>query len=222
MALSLHVIAVSQPETPLCKFRKLICSPLTVSCLAVRFGRIPKREKQRLLDEMQSYMNSLNESGIMDMDSSVQDGTTSTDDCNSKEAIGTISKAYRDIFMDSSSSHERSSNRANVTVNNNNNTHLFSQDSSFQVSSHPAPIQSNQACPVASNNNQAAFHKVDNYSYLMSTNQNHNQSNAAINQRVSTTNPNTFCSEVAENQTSCPWKLAPGAKVLVSTRSIQS
>ncbi|XP_037540789.1 nuclear receptor subfamily 1, group D, member 4a [Nematolebias whitei] len=195
-----------------CRFKK--CLSVGMSRDAVRFGRIPKREKQRLLDEMQSYMNSLNESAIMDMDSSVQDGTTSTDDCNSKEAIGTISKAYRDIFVDSSSSHERSSNRANVTINN-SNTHPFSQDSSFQVSSHPAHIQSNQACPVASNNNQAAFHKVDNnYSYLMSSNQNHNQSNAAINQRVSTTNPNKFCNEVTEKQTSCPWKLAPGAKVL--------
>lgn len=194
---------------------------MIVSSLAVRFGRIPKREKQRLLDEMQSYMNSLNESAIMDMDSSMQDGTTSTDDCNSKEAIGTISKAYRDIFIDNSSSHERSSNRANVTINN--NTHHFTQDSSFQVSSHPAPIKSNQACPVASNNNQPAFHKVDNnYSYLMSTNQNHNQSNAAINQRVSITNPNKFCNEGVKNQTSCPWKLASGAKVLVSTRSIQN
>lgn len=208
-------------------------SSLIASFPAVRFGRIPKREKQRLLDEMQSYMNSLNESNSMDMDSPVQDGPTSTDDCNSKEAIGTISKAYRDIFIGgNSSSHERSTSRANVTTNNNNNnTHPFSQDGNFQVSSHPAPTQRNQSCPVApavvcpvaSNNNQPAFHKVDNhYSYLMSTNQNHNQSNAAISQRVSN-NPNKFSSEESsENHPSCPWKLASGAKVLVRIRHYQN
>lgn len=177
-------------------------------------------------------MNSLNESASMDMDSPVQDGPASTDDCNSKEAIGTISKAYRDIFIGgNSSSHERSTSRANVTANNNNNIHPFSQDGNFQVSSHPAPTQSNKSCPVApavvcpvaSNNNQPAFHKVDNhYSYLMSRNQNHNQSNAAISQRVSN-NPNKFYTEEGpENHTSCPWKLAPGAKVLVRTRLYQS
>uniref|UniRef100_A0A3Q3GZE7 Nuclear receptor subfamily 1, group D, member 4a n=1 Tax=Kryptolebias marmoratus TaxID=37003 RepID=A0A3Q3GZE7_KRYMA len=202
-----------------CRFKK--CLSVGMSRDAVRFGRIPKREKQRLLDEMQSYMNSLNESATMDMDSSAQDGTTSTDDCNSKEDIGTISKAYCDIFIGNSSSHERSSNRANGTTNNNNNPHPFSQDGNFQVSSHPTPTQSYQSCPaapaavcpVASNNNQPAFHKVNNnYSYLMSSNQNHNQSNAVISQRVSGTNPNRFCNEEgAETQTSCPWKLATGA-----------
>lgn len=204
-----------------------------MSSLAVRFGRIPKREKQRLLDEMQSYMNSLNESAAMEMDSSVRDSTTSADDCNSKEAIGTISRAYRDIFT-GSDSHERSSNRNSISTsssskNNNNNTSTFSQDGSFQPSSHPSSTQSYQSCPVshaticpvASNDNQPAFHKVDNnhYSYLVSTNQNHNQSNAAMGQRVSFTNHNSFpTGEVAQNQPSCPWKLAPGAKVLVRVR----
>uniref|UniRef100_A0A667Y9P6 Nuclear receptor subfamily 1, group D, member 4a n=1 Tax=Myripristis murdjan TaxID=586833 RepID=A0A667Y9P6_9TELE len=51
-----------------CRFKK--CLSVGMSRDAVRFGRIPKREKQRLLDEMQSYMNSLNESAAMDMDSS--------------------------------------------------------------------------------------------------------------------------------------------------------
>ncbi|XP_008411928.1 nuclear receptor subfamily 1 group D member 1-like isoform X1 [Poecilia reticulata] len=214
-----------------CRFKK--CLSVGMSRDAVRFGRIPKREKQRLLDEMQSYMNSLNESAAMDIDSSVRDSTTSTDDCNSKEAIGTISKAYRDIFT-GNNSHERSSNRASISTSssssssssNNNNASTFSQDGGFQASSHPNSTQSYQSCPVshvtmcpvASNNNQPAFHKVDNnnYSYLVSTNQNHNQSNTAMGQRISFTNHNSFPSgEVVQNQPStCPWKLAPGAKVL--------
>ncbi|XP_043967829.1 nuclear receptor subfamily 1 group D member 1-like isoform X1 [Gambusia affinis] len=210
-----------------CRFKK--CLSVGMSRDAVRFGRIPKREKQRLLDEMQSYMNSLNESAAMDMDSSVMDSTTSTDDCSSKEAIGTISKAYRDIFT-GNNSHERSSNRTSISTSsrssNNNNASTFSQDGGFQPSSHPNSTQSYQSCPVshatmypvASNDNQPLFHKVDNnhYSYLVSTNQNHNQSNTAMGQRISSTSHNSFPSgKVTQNQPStCPWKLAPGAKVL--------
>ncbi|XP_041860542.1 nuclear receptor subfamily 1, group D, member 4a [Melanotaenia boesemani] len=206
-----------------CRFKK--CLSVGMSRDAVRFGRIPKREKQRLMDEMQSYMNSLNESAAMDMDSSVRDSPTSTDDCNSKEAIGAISRAYLDIFTSNSSNHERSSSRVNITTNNNNNTSPFSQDGSFsQVSSHPAPAQCYQSCPVApasvcpvaSNDNQTAFHNVDNnrYSYLVSTNQNHSLSNATP-QRRSSTNHNGFRNGGStQNQSSCPWKLPPGAKVL--------
>ena len=67
---------------------------------AVRFGRIPKREKQRLLDEMQSYMNSLNESAAMEIDTSpAPEAPSSPDDSQSEEAIGAISQAYRNIFV---------------------------------------------------------------------------------------------------------------------------
>lgn len=48
-----------------CRFKK--CLSVGMSRDAVRFGRIPKREKQRLLDEMQSYMNSLNESSSVEL-----------------------------------------------------------------------------------------------------------------------------------------------------------
>uniref|UniRef100_A0A4W6FLA9 Nuclear receptor subfamily 1, group D, member 4a n=1 Tax=Lates calcarifer TaxID=8187 RepID=A0A4W6FLA9_LATCA len=85
-----------------CRFKK--CLSVGMSRDAVRFGRIPKREKQRLLDEMQSYMNSLNESAAMDMDPSVRDAPPSPEDGTSKEAIGAISRAYRDIFTSSNSS----------------------------------------------------------------------------------------------------------------------
>ncbi|MEQ2163847.1 hypothetical protein GOODEAATRI_000267 [Goodea atripinnis] len=186
-----------------------------MSSLAVRFGRIPKREKQRLLDEMQSYMNSLNESAAMDMDSSVRSSTTSTDDCNSKEAIGNISRAYQDIFA-GNNNHERSSNRASISTSSssNNNASTFSQDGSFQASSYPTsthgyqscPVSHAAMCPVASTDNQPVFHKVDNnqFSYLVSTNQNHSQSNAAMGQRVSSTNHNSFPTGEACPLNACP------------------
>lgn len=203
-----------------------------MSSTAVRFGRIPKREKQRLLDEMQSYMNSLNESAAMEMDPSascMRDNTSSPDDGNSKEAIGAISRAYRDIFTTSNSTaQERAAKRANIstntntttTTNNNNNTPTFSQDANF--SSHPTPAQTYQSCPVAHaslcpvapNDNQQTFHSVDNerYTYLVSSNQNHDQSARQRSNSAGFHNAGN-----TQTQTSCPWKLAQGAKVLVST-----
>lgn len=207
-----------------CRFKK--CLSVGMSRDAVRFGRIPKREKQRLLDEMQSYMNSLNESAAMDMDSpSVRDTPSSPEDGNSKEAIGAISRAYRDIFTNGNSNgHERAAKTANIHTNN--NTSPFTQDARFnQVSSHPTSTQSYQSCPVASathrpvapNDNQSTFHNVDNnrYTYLVSTNQNHDQSNSTTSQRGGSANHNSFHNAGStQNQPSCPWKLASGAKVL--------
>ncbi|KAM9855676.1 nuclear receptor subfamily 1, group D, member 4a [Aulostomus maculatus] len=203
-----------------CRFKK--CLSVGMSRDAVRFGRIPKREKQRLLDEMQSYMNSLNESATMDMDaSSVRDTPPSPVDGNSKEAIGAISRAYRDIFT--GSSQERAAKRANISTTatataNNNNTSPFSQDASFpQVSSQPNASQSYQSCPVAQNDNQPTFYNVDNnrYAYIVTTNQNHAQSNSATTHRFSSANHNSLCNTGSgPYQPSCPWKLAPGAKVL--------
>ncbi|TDH10552.1 hypothetical protein EPR50_G00076450 [Perca flavescens] len=208
-----------------CRFKK--CLSVGMSRDAVRFGRIPKREKQRLLDEMQSYMNSLNESAAVDVDSpSARDTPSTPEDGNSKEAIGAISRAYRDIFS-SSNSQGRAAERANITNNNNNNnTSTFSEDASFtQVSSLPTSAQSYQSCPVVAatlcpatpNDKQTTFHNVDNnrYTYLVSTNQNHDQSNSTTSQRGSSANSNSFRNAGStQNQPSCPWKLASGAKVL--------
>ncbi|KAF3860455.1 hypothetical protein F7725_000710 [Dissostichus mawsoni] len=191
-----------------CRFKK---------CLSVgicAFWPHPQKEKQRLLDEMQSYMNSLNESAAMEMESpSVRETASCTEDSNSKEAIGEISRAYRDIFT-SSNSEERSTKSSNIS----SNTCPFSQDASFpQVSSHPASIQSYQSYPVVPNDNTSTFHNVDNNrsSYLVSTNQNQDQSNSTTSQRGSSANHNSFHNAgSSQNQPSCPWKLASGAKVL--------
>ncbi|XP_061630118.1 nuclear receptor subfamily 1, group D, member 4a [Phyllopteryx taeniolatus] len=190
-----------------CRFKK--CLSVGMSRDAVRFGRIPKREKQRLLDEMQSYMNSLNESAAMDMDSSsLKDTPLSEEDCSSKEAIGAISRAYQDIF--SGSSQERTAKRAKISTANSN----ASQDCSFwQISGQANSAQHYQSCPVSSGNPQLIFHNMNNnrYTYTVSTNQDH-QPSVDAPQRES---DNYSCkARNATNQPSCPWKLAAGAKVL--------
>uniref|UniRef100_A0A3Q3JYY9 Nuclear receptor subfamily 1, group D, member 4a n=1 Tax=Monopterus albus TaxID=43700 RepID=A0A3Q3JYY9_MONAL len=205
-----------------CRFKK--CLSVGMSRDAVRFGRIPKREKQRLLDEMQSYMNSLNESAALDMDSpSVRDTPPSPEDGNSKEAIGAISRAYRDIFTSNRSSSSRERAAKSISTNNNNIT-PFSQDANFpQVSFHPTSAQNYQSCPAATlypmspNNSQPTFHNVDNNrcTYLVSTNQNRNQSNSTTPQRDSPAGQNCFHNAgSATDQPTRQWKLAPGAKVL--------
>lgn len=203
--------------------------PILVSSLAVRFGRIPKREKQRLLDEMRSYMNSLNESTAMDMNSPpVRETPGSPEDGHSKEAIGAIATAYCDIFT-SSSSHETEAKTASISTNN--NASPFSRDASFtQVSTHPTSTLSYQSCPVAPAtlgpvgpiDNQPTFLNVDDncYGYLVSANQNYDQSNSTTSQKGHSANHNSFCNAgSSQNQPTCPWKLASGAKVLVSAGS---
>ncbi|XP_041654532.1 nuclear receptor subfamily 1, group D, member 4a [Cheilinus undulatus] len=211
-----------------CRFKK--CLSVGMSRDAVRFGRIPKREKQRLLDEMQSYMNSLNESAALEMDSSsMRDTPSSPEDGNSKEAIGAISRAYRDIFASrtNSSSQERPAKRANIPHANSNTSH-FSQDAAFtQAPSQPASTQSYQSCPavpaaqspVTHSENQHTFQNVDNnhFTYSLPANQNHNQNqaNSITPHRGSSANYNSYrTTGSSQSQPSCPWKLAPGAKVL--------
>ncbi|XP_028309655.1 nuclear receptor subfamily 1 group D member 2-like [Gouania willdenowi] len=208
-----------------CRFKK--CLSVGMSRDAVRFGRIPKREKQRLLDEMQSYMNSLNESSAaIDMEpASVMDSPTKADDSNSKEAIGVISKAYRDIF---SGNQERGWKKNAILANNNNNNNTlpFNQNGCFSnVSSQPnltqsyqsCPVTSAALCPVSSNHNQHAFSNMENnqYTYLVSSNENHSQSNTTVPLRSGSVNNNTFNNGgSAQIPASCPWKLPSGAKVL--------
>ncbi|XP_060766906.1 nuclear receptor subfamily 1, group D, member 4b isoform X2 [Neoarius graeffei] len=52
------IVRMSRNRCQHCRFKK--CLSVGMSRDAVRFGRIPKREKQRLLDEMQSYINNHN------------------------------------------------------------------------------------------------------------------------------------------------------------------
>ncbi|XP_041701492.1 nuclear receptor subfamily 1 group D member 1 [Coregonus clupeaformis] len=215
-----------------CRFKK--CLFVGMSRDAVRFGRIPKREKQRLLDEMQSYMNSLNESNtIMDVDSSpISEAPPSPAEVPSKEAIGAISQSYQDIFA---SSQGRAA-KTGININNNNNNlptscpfkSNASQETSYGSShSGSGSTQGYQSCPAGpvpccsvTNDNHHTFPSVDNscYSYPATSNQNHGQSNIGMPQRGSPTNHNCFSmkeeTQETQTQTSCPWKLAVGTKVL--------
>uniref|UniRef100_A0A8C6TD09 Nuclear receptor subfamily 1, group D, member 4a n=1 Tax=Neogobius melanostomus TaxID=47308 RepID=A0A8C6TD09_9GOBI len=191
-----------------CRFKK--CLSVGMSRDAVRFGRIPKREKQRLLDEMQSYMNSLNESAVNELElPSMREIPSNTDEGHSKEAIGAISRAYYDIFTTSNNScQERAIKRAHIS---NNNNCPFSEEGSFRQVSSTQSYQSTpdvrpRLCHYTSNDNQPTFHtNVDSnrYTCTLPTNQNHNL-----------TNQSSICNQGKTTQTSCPWKLAQGAKVL--------
>ncbi|XP_064778363.1 nuclear receptor subfamily 1 group D member 2-like [Oncorhynchus masou masou] len=134
-----------------CRFKK--CLFVGMSRDAVRFGRIPKREKQRLLEEMQSYMNSLNESNTtMDVDSSpISEAPPSPAEVPSKEAIRAISRSYQDIFA---SSQGRAA-KLGININNNNNnlpTSCPFKSYASQETSHGSPhsgsTQGYQSCPA--------------------------------------------------------------------------
>ncbi|KAL1020882.1 hypothetical protein UPYG_G00005920 [Umbra pygmaea] len=214
-----------------CRFKK--CLSVGMSRDAVRFGRIPKREKQRLLDEMQSYMNSLNESNTnMDVDSSpISESLPSPAEVPCKEAIGAISRAYQDIFT---SSQDRPAKGA-ININNNNRlpkTCPFKTNISEETSygpSHPSSgsILGYQTCPVGPaphcpviNDNHHTFLSMDNncYNYPATSNQNQGQSTMATPHQHSLAIHNSFSmkgeSEEPQTQTSCPWKSAAGTKVL--------
>lgn len=189
--------------------------------LAVRFGRIPKREKQRLLDEMQSYMNSLNESASMDINCTTPTETpASPEDGQSEEAIGAISQAYRNIFVNGE--------KLLVKIdddNNNNNPSSFRhnqiQESGY-TQSHPQPSISPQEhavhsttscltqsrCPFANHENKPTIQVMDNHHYNFPQSSSPNQGTTPSQSYPSKHNSYS-------TQTSCPWRLSPGAKVLV-------
>ncbi|KAM8830779.1 nuclear receptor subfamily 1 group D member 1-like [Synchiropus picturatus] len=79
-----------------CRFKK--CLSVGMSRDAVRFGRIPKREKQRLLEEMQSYMNEMAAS-----EARSAAGSAVTD--AAKEAVGAISRPQQDVFATTRGQH---------------------------------------------------------------------------------------------------------------------
>ncbi|KAJ8361645.1 hypothetical protein SKAU_G00181700 [Synaphobranchus kaupii] len=211
-----------------CRFKK--CLSVGMSRDAVRFGRIPKREKQRLLDEMQSYMNSLNESAAMDIDSPPPPETLpSPEDSQSDEAIGAISRAYRDIFVSGQDSQGKKGSNSSSNNKNNNPSSLqaipspsypppHSQTCPAQgYNSYPATgYQATPRCPVTARDNSPTFAFVDNghFSYPTSSNQRHSQLNIAPPPQSYPANYNSYSNNETQSQSSCPWRMTPGAKVL--------
>ncbi|KAI1891132.1 hypothetical protein AGOR_G00160860 [Albula goreensis] len=216
-----------------CRFKK--CLSVGMSRDAVRFGRIPKREKQRLLDEMQSYMNSLNESAAMEIDSSPPaEAPPSPEDNQSDEAIGAISQAYQDIFASGQDGPDKKNGGGCSTNNSNNNNNISSyQSAPPQESSYPQPnpqgfpaqgyhsyppsaYQTPSRCPVATRDNNPSFAFIDNgrFSYPPPSNQSHSQLNVAPPPRACSPNYNSYSTGESQSQSSCPWRRTPGSKVL--------
>ncbi|CAK6955698.1 nuclear receptor subfamily 1 group D member 1-like [Scomber scombrus] len=207
-----------------CRFKK--CLSVGMSRDAVRFGRIPKREKQRLLDEMQSYMNSLNESASMEMEvSPPQDAPCSPQNHQSNEGASSISQSYRSNLI---STEEKPLKMAASNLGTqsfqNNSVHepalshtatqtqhmLHGEQANLTSSYHRA-----SNCPVAHTNNEISNNtNVDNSKYNFSSNQNQCPVTGHLSSQSYTANHNSFQASDSQNQNSCPWKLNGGAKVL--------
>lgn len=185
----------------------------------MRFGRIPKREKQRLLDEMQSYMNSLNESGAMDeMEvSPAADGLCSPE-VQAAGGPGSVPQSYCATLI---SADEKPLKMAAGGVGA-----LSFQDNALHPAAqaqHSAPgEQANlpsgyhipAGCPVAPT--KAENHaSADNAKYSFSSSPARCPFSGSLSsqsyQASQTSHPRQDC----QSQSPCPWKLNGGAKVLV-------
>lgn len=198
---------------------------------AVRFGRIPKREKQRLLDEMQSYMNSLNESASMEMEMSPPSDAPCSPQNQMNEGAGSISQCYRNNLMN------RDEKPLKMAAGNNNNVGTCSfQNNSAQEPSlshsatqtHHTTHREQQAsyhvstnCPVSSTNDENST-VVDNAKYNFSSNQNQCPVTGRLASQSYQPNQNSYAPIESQNHGPCPWKLNGGAKVLVSVIQILS
>ncbi|XP_059397234.1 nuclear receptor subfamily 1, group D, member 4a [Carassius carassius] len=197
-----------------CRFKK--CLAVGMSRDAVRFGRIPKREKQRLLDEMQSYMNSLNESSSMGMETSPPLETPpSPSENQSKEAL---SRAYQDIFTNTQDHLSRRAGNMNTSSGSSTFQNSPSQDSNYPHVNSLVGFHATTPprCPGASSNSKCPVSLVDSnrYSYAPSFSQNHSQSRISQPSQPTQADYNIYAAGESQSQASCPFKLAAGSKVL--------
>lgn len=184
---------------------------------AVRFGRIPKREKQRLLDEMQSYMNSFNQSSpSMDIGSShSREAPPSPGDSQSEEAIGAISRAYRDIFVNSQDRLAQPRFLQSPSCPQPATHGLLLQGSPpFQREQYPA-----NAWHLATPQDSMSLPFIDNkqYGYPSLIKQPHSLSSADPFPKLP---PSTFSRDTVAPHSQHSWSLAAGAKVLVRIRRV--
>ncbi|XP_042355963.1 nuclear receptor subfamily 1 group D member 1-like [Plectropomus leopardus] len=203
-----------------CRFKK--CLSVGMSRDAVRFGRIPKREKQRLLDEMQSYMNSLNESASMEMEVSPPPDAPCSPQNQTSEGAGSISQCYRSNVTN------RDEKPLKMAAGNSN----IGTSPSFQNNSAQEPSLSHSAtqthhtangeqpsyhdpsnCPVSSTNNENST-ITDNAKYTFPSNQNQCPVTGRLSSQSYPANQNSYPAGNSQNQGPCPWKLNGGAKVL--------
>ncbi|XP_034022642.1 LOW QUALITY PROTEIN: nuclear receptor subfamily 1 group D member 1-like [Thalassophryne amazonica] len=204
-----------------CRFKK--CLSVGMSRDAVRFGRIPKREKQRLLDEMQSYMNSLNESASMEIEASPPAESPCSPQNPSNEA--SLCQSYHGNFVSNDEKPPKmatsNSNLGIISFQASSVQEMVVSHTSTQHNQpHSSPTHGGQSnitssyhvpthCPVTSSNNNPT--DIDNAKYTFATNQ--NQCPVSRSQPYPT-NQNTFPTGDSQNHNGCPWKQNGGAKVL--------
>ncbi|XP_044078819.1 nuclear receptor subfamily 1 group D member 1-like [Siniperca chuatsi] len=204
-----------------CRFKK--CLFVGMSRDAVRFGRIPKREKQRLLDEMQSYMNSLNESASMEIEVSPPPDAPCSPLNQTNEEVGSISQSYRRNLMNSDEKPLKmaAGNVGSLSFQNSSTQEPSLSHSATQtqhtVQGEPANLTSSYHvptnCPVGHSSNENSTN-VDNARYTFSSNQNQCPISGRLSSQSYSANQNSFPARDSQNQSPCPWKLNGGAKVL--------
>ncbi|XP_061641286.1 nuclear receptor subfamily 1, group D, member 4b isoform X2 [Phyllopteryx taeniolatus] len=199
-----------------CRFKK--CLSVGMSRDAVRFGRIPKREKQRLLDEMQSYMNSLNESASMEMETSPPSDTHCSPKNQTNVGAGSIMQSYQsDLINSEKKSLKRPASNSNLGTSFQNSPVPETAPPHTTVQAHHT-FQGNRTsgysvpskCPVAHANNENTTNNNINISKYYNTNQNQCPIRAGLSSQQYAANQKTD----SQNQNSCPWRLNGGAKVL--------
>ncbi|XP_059898646.1 nuclear receptor subfamily 1 group D member 2b isoform X1 [Gadus macrocephalus] len=116
------IMRINRNRCQQCRFKK--CLLVGMSRDSVRFGRIPKREKQRMLLEMQSAMNNMMTNGDLHANQqlaiapvalpappadpvepgpvpavAMDTGPSSASDSGEEEVIGSVTRAHREDFM---------------------------------------------------------------------------------------------------------------------------
>ncbi|XP_053725196.1 nuclear receptor subfamily 1, group D, member 4b [Synchiropus splendidus] len=204
-----------------CRFKK--CLSVGMSRDAVRFGRIPKREKQRLLDEMQSYMNSLNESASMEMEMSPTTDTPCSPQNQSSEGAGSMLSSYhsnlinpdeKPFKMAASNGNIAASSFQTSSVQEASPSHTTSQ-AQHTVRSEVTPnYPVHPTCPNAPTSNESSSNANSAASKYHLSGQSQCPVTGSSSSQSYAANQNSYRDATFQNQNSCPWKLSGGAKVL--------
>ncbi|TDH14311.1 hypothetical protein EPR50_G00040840 [Perca flavescens] len=202
-----------------CRFKK--CLSVGMSRDAVRFGRIPKREKQRLLDEMQSYMNSLNESASMEMEVSPPPDAPCSPQNQTNEGAGSMSQSYRSNLMNRDQKPlKMAAGNGNIGASSFQNNSVQQPSLSHSATQTHHTVHGEQAsyhiptsCPVSSTNNENST-VIDDAKYTFSSNQNQCPVSGRLSSKSYSANQNSYPASDSQNQSPCPWTLNGGAKVL--------
>ncbi|XP_031177538.1 nuclear receptor subfamily 1 group D member 1-like [Sander lucioperca] len=202
-----------------CRFKK--CLSVGMSRDAVRFGRIPKREKQRLLDEMQSYMNSLNESASMEMEVSPPPDAPCSPQNQTNEGAGSMSQSYRSNLMNRDQKPlKMAAGNGNIGASSFQNSSVQQPSLSHSATQTHHTVHGEQAsyhiptsCPVSSTNNENST-VIDDAKYTFSSNQNQCPVSGRLSSKSYSANQNSYPASDSQNQSPCPWTLNGGAKVL--------